>query len=431
MKDPHFIDPRRNTKGNKPSLMEVHPDCASKWSPTLNGAKTPWDVTPQSNLLVYWDCGAHYWKAPSSKVVAGQGCGVCAFKVLWPGVNDLATTSPELEPYFRPEDNGGLTASKVMGGQSNKRYNWRCKFFHMTSAPVYSRAKGYGCGVCEGKILMPGFNDLATTNPELRCELLPANNTGLDATRILGGASDAVYVWTCHLGHDWPAKVGTRTRGKGCPFCADRRLLVGFNDLATTNPELASQLDPGNNGGYDATMVLGGRSNAILTWTCLAEKGHIDWDARVADRTQGTGCPACQTSKVERALVSLCSKLFDSASGGVKLVVPWRKRRIAEVDVVVQNDDKQIVIEYDGIFRHSSFESWLRDTDKTRAMLDAGFRVVRIRSNDLAHLEIIHPNLLQLDHPYRWGADDRLESDLIPTVASIVTWAARQPILRA
>lgn len=403
--------------------MEVHPQHGKRWSATLNGGKTAWDVTPQSNRRSYWNCGGHSWEAPPSKVVAGQGCGVCAFKVLWQGFNDLATTNPELTPHFFPADNCGLTSSMVMGGQSNKRRGWRCGLFHLTFAPVYSRAKGYGCGVCDRKILLTGFNDLATTNPELIPELISNKNGGVDATMILGGSSDAVFVWTCGRLHDWEAKVGTRTRGKGCPFCAFRKLLSGFNDLATTNPELKSQLYPAKNGGCDATLIIGGRSNAVRTWTCPV--GHGDWKARVAARTQGTGCPVCQKSRIEKALVRLCSKSFDSALGGVKLMVPWRCRRTAEVDVLVQNDSKEIVIEYDGTFRHSAIESWTRDTDKTRAMLDADFRVVRIRSNGLAHLDIVHPNLFQLDHPYRQGADDRLEADLVSTVSQIVKWVKK------
>lgn len=418
--DADFIDPRRNTKGNRPSLMEVHPEQAKRWSLALNGGKTAWDVTPQSNRRSFWDCGGHHWVAPPSKVVAGQGCGVCAFKVLWRGINDLGTTNPELTPHFFPDDNGGLTSSMVMGGQSNKRHAWRCDLFHLTVAPVYSRAKGDGCGVCDRKILLTGFNDLATTNPELISELIAEKNGGVDSTMILGGSSDAVFVWTCRRLHDWKAKVGTRTRGKGCPYCAFRKLLTGFNDLATTNPELKAQLDPKKNGGYGATDVIGGRSNKVLKWTC--PEGHADWTARVADRTQGTGCPVCQKSRIERALVRLCSDSFDSASGGVKLVVPWRTRRTAEVDVLIQDGDKEIVIEYDGTFRHSTAESANRDTHKTLALLEAGFRVVRIRSNGLRFLDIIHPNLFQLDHPYRYGADDRLEADLIPTVAHIVRW---------
>ena len=63
--------------------------------------------------------------------------------------------------------------------------------------------------------------------------------------------------------------------------------MVGFNDLATTNPELAAQAD-----GWNPTTVTFG-SNKKVGWTC--ELGH-KWEAAIADRTSGRGCPSCATS---------------------------------------------------------------------------------------------------------------------------------------
>ena len=48
--------------------------------------------------------------------------------------------------------------------------------------------------------------------------------------------------WTCDLGHDYQAVIAARTaRGSGCPYCSGRRVLSGFNDLATLEPEIAKQ----------------------------------------------------------------------------------------------------------------------------------------------------------------------------------------------
>ena len=64
-------------------------------------------------------------------------------------------------------------------------------------------------------------------------------------------------------------------------------MLVGFNDLATVKPELASQAI-----GWDPTTVTRG-TNSKKDWIC--EEGHR-WSASVASRSNGIGCPSCATS---------------------------------------------------------------------------------------------------------------------------------------
>lgn len=48
--------------------------------------------------------------------------------------------------------------------------------------------------------------------------------------------------WRCEKGHDYQAVAAARTMGgSGCPYCAGRKALAGFNDLATLAPEVAAQ----------------------------------------------------------------------------------------------------------------------------------------------------------------------------------------------
>jgi hypothetical protein len=63
-------------------------------------------------------------------------------------------------------------------------------------------------------------------------------------------------------------------------------VLFGFNDLVTTNPEVAAQAV-----NWDPTTVTAG-SNIKFRWRC--GEGH-EWTATVNSRTgsQPTGCPTC------------------------------------------------------------------------------------------------------------------------------------------
>ena len=49
--------------------------------------------------------------------------------------------------------------------------------------------------------------------------------------------------WLGQCGHEWQASTSHRYRGRGCPYCCNNAVLPGFNDLSTTNPNLAKEWD--------------------------------------------------------------------------------------------------------------------------------------------------------------------------------------------
>ncbi len=118
------------------------------------------------------------------------------------------------------------------------------------------------------------------THPEIAAQLKdPSLATSLTA------GTDKKPVWVCAEGHEWEATVKNRTEGKGCPYCANKKVLPGYNDLATTNPDLAAQLKDKSL----ATSLTAG-SDKKVSWLC--DKGH-EWAATVADRKKGNGCSSC------------------------------------------------------------------------------------------------------------------------------------------
>ena len=105
-------------------------------------------------------------------------------------------------------------------------------------------------------------------------------------------ASNRKVWWRCPLGHDYQAVVSARIqRGTGCPYCAGRRVLPGFNDLAAVEPKIAGQWHPTMNGTLTPEMVTAG-SNRMAWWQC--SEGHV-WKAVISSRTgpQKCGCPVC------------------------------------------------------------------------------------------------------------------------------------------
>ena len=98
--------------------------------------------------------------------------------------------------------------------------------------------------------------------------------------------------WRCEKGHDYQAVAAARTMGgSGCPYCAGRKALAGFNDLATLAPEVAAQWYWTLNGSLTPEQVTAG-SRRKVWWEC--PYGHV-WKAAIYSRTgeQHSGCPVC------------------------------------------------------------------------------------------------------------------------------------------
>lgn len=238
----------------------------------------PNEVSRNSDKRCEWICSrGHVWGASPKSRLQNRDCPVCTGRLVVVGVNDLATTHPELAGEIAIGDPTSVTSRKSV------KFRWRCKEGHEWDAVVYGRASGSGCPTCAGKTVLAGFNDFASAQPDLALEAY-----GWDPATVTAG-SHKKCEWLCPDGHIYDATVPHRIEGKGCPYCAGKRVLPGFNDLATTEPELAKWAD-----GWNPTEVSRG-SGKYLGWRC--ELGHT-WKARIPDRRAGNGCPYCSGKKV-------------------------------------------------------------------------------------------------------------------------------------
>lgn len=120
-----------------------------------------------------------------------------------------------------------------------------------------------------------------------------ARNLPLTPQTVTYGSRIAAW-WRCRYGHSWSAAIYTRTEGAACPYCAGRRVLPGFNDLASQAPTVAAEWDAEKNGRLTPQSVTP-TSNRKVWWRC--EKGH-SYQAVIASRTTGSGCPYCAGRRV-------------------------------------------------------------------------------------------------------------------------------------
>ena len=195
---------------------------------------------------------------------------------------------------WNPTKNGNLKPSDVMCG-SDKQIWWICEKGHEYMSSPHNRSNGRGCPVCSGKLVIEGFNDLKTLYPDIAKEWHPTLNGDLKPTDITSKSSHRIW-WKDANGHEWQATVANRSNGQRCPYCTSKKVLPGFNDLATSHPELSKEWEPNKNAPLMPMDVSKG-SNRKIWWKC--SNGH-EWMATVLSRTHGAGCPICCRRKDDK-----------------------------------------------------------------------------------------------------------------------------------
>jgi len=252
---------------------------------------SPVALTPGSKVRVWWQCGkGHRWQAAVHSVTAGSGCPYCAGKRPIPGETDLKSTHPGIAALWHPKNKA--PAEHFMAG-THKKVWWKCEKGHEWEAVISSVAlEGCGCPYCAGKRPISGETDLETARPEVAAQWDPERNGSLTPRQVLPSAHEKVW-WRCEKGHSYQAVVFARTREKasGCPYCAGKKVLAGFNDLGTLRPKLAKEWYQSLNGKLTPSDVTLG-SNKKVWWQC--SDGHV-WQAAIYSRTRkkAAGCPVC------------------------------------------------------------------------------------------------------------------------------------------
>jgi hypothetical protein len=278
-------------------LINNKEDLLKEWHPSRNGNLTPSLVKPLSRVKVWWQCAnGHEWETRvQTRVTYETSCPYCNNSKVLIGYNDLATTFPRLAAEWDYKKNQNITPFEVTAG-SGKKVWWRCSLGHEWQALIFNRInKESECPFCSGRKVLLGFNDLATTHPNIAREWHPTKNGQLLPTNITAKRSLKVW-WISSCGHEWQADIRDRAYGNSiCPFCSGRKLLIGFNDLATKYPELALEWHPSRNGKLKATEVQTG-SGKTVWWRCAL--GH-EWKASIDNRAlKNSKCPYCVGKKV-------------------------------------------------------------------------------------------------------------------------------------
>lgn len=269
-----------------------------QWHPSKNEGIDINQIAASSKQKAWWigEC-EHEWQATIGDRSRGQNCPFCSGNKILVGFNDLAFKNPMLAAQWHPVKNGDLKPHQVTPNANSKAWWLRQECGHEWEAKISSRnRRNDGCPVCYGRLVLRGFNDLATTHPQIISEWHPTKNGTLTPYEIGRGSQRKVW-WICQKGHEWETSPNNRT-GKGitsCPICAGRIVLAGFNDLATTHPEMATQWHPTKNLPLTPFDINHG-ARTLVWWIC--SNSH-EWQSPVyGKRKNKIGCAICAGQKV-------------------------------------------------------------------------------------------------------------------------------------
>lgn len=279
----------------------------------------------------------------------------------------------ELMTEWNYEKNSKLGLNpETIGMASHTKVWWKCSAGHSWLAMVSNRSRhNRACPYCAHQLPIPGENDLATLFPDLAKEWHPKKNNS-KPSEVMPGAHKKAW-WICSEGHEWEAEIKSRTTGVGCAYYCGKRVMKGYNDLATVNPDLAAEWHPTKNGDLTPEDVTEASGKKVW-WLC--KNGH-DYEMAIYNRKRGSGCPKCsdalRTSFPEQAIFYYIKQEFHDAVNGYKDIFDSSM----ELDIYIPS--LKVGIEYDGRVYHSSTSNQLRDGRKYAICKEHGIILIRIR----------------------------------------------------
>ena len=196
-------------------------------------------------------------------------------------------------------------------------------------------------------------------------------NEGLDPSKLTHGMQKKIG-WKDKYGHKWTASIFSRTHGSKCPYCTNKKVLEGFNDLATVYPEIAKEWDNNKNEIKPTEVICNSRFNA---WWICSENPEHKWKTKVCNRTvRNTRCPYC--SKLKRASTPEYIIEYYLCKLGLKVRHSYMLFGF-ELDLYIP--DLNIGIEYDGYYWHKNKEE--QDIEKNRKCKELNIKLYRIRES--------------------------------------------------
>lgn len=226
------------------AMLKHRPELFDEWNFKKNDelGLDVYKVTKGIGKKVWWvckKCSSEYdYTIPNR--INGYGCPYCTGRKV-NHTNSLFVLRPDLIKYWDYKKNKDVSPHEITPKNSKKVW-WICgKCDSSYDMSVYNKNNEVGCPYCSGQ-RANHTNSLFSLNPKLADQWHPTLNKVLTPHDVTPGSSQRAW-WLGKCGHEWDTDVSDRVQyNTGCPYCSGNKILIGFNDMWTTNPDLAGLL---------------------------------------------------------------------------------------------------------------------------------------------------------------------------------------------
>lgn len=229
-------------------LSTVDPELAEEFDVEKNGLSPEEIIFHSSNENIWWKCkdrGHSFQRSIYYRRNHNRECPVCTGSIIVPGINTLLAMRPEVASEWSNSNNRSPDEIFYNVSILAKWICPTCKGEY--TFPIKDRYIGdESCPYCNKDRLLPGYNSLDVTDPDLASEWSPTN----ERSASLFKKSSYEYVkWICPTCRgEYSAYIKDRFIGDdACPYCRNIRPLKGFNSFADKRPDLMEEWDYANN----------------------------------------------------------------------------------------------------------------------------------------------------------------------------------------
>ena len=225
--------------------------------------------------------------------------------------------------------------------------------------------------------------------------------------------------WKCNKNkqHIWKAEINKIIKGKGCPFCSNKKILHGNNDLKTLKPELFDgsykiQWDFEKNNKeniYPENYSYG--SQKKVWWVCSKNEKH-SWKSAISSITKGIGCPICSNQKIIEGindLKTLKPELFDNS-----YKVQWDFEKNNKENIFSENcscgSDKKVWWRCNTDKRHRWKGTINNITKGEGCPICSNKKIVK----DINDLKTLKPELFDGSYKIQWNFEKNNKENIYP-----------------
>lgn len=363
-------------------LSVSHEELVATWWSDKN-TLLPDEVSRGMRKPALWQCPkvpSHLFPAGIAGMVRRPGCRLCSKQLVIPGINDAMTTHRDIILRYFDFSSNTIDPSAVAAGTAKKAW-WKCdSCAYRWYTSFLSVTRGSGCARCAGVIANPGVTTVDVLFPQLVEEYWDYECNEKSPEEVTKSSSYIVGFRCPKCKEKWKTSaynffsIGTR-----CPVCANKKVVIGINDLSTTDPEIIEKNWSPTNKRSPTEMVRG--SQEKVEWIC--DNGHIRYCSPYEYVVQATRCGQClypesksQQEVREYVRTIYTGKVIDKPT---RTIIPPK-----EIDIYLP--DIHLAIEVNGVFHHSTYytahRDARRDQDKSILLFNAGVNFLGIWTDD-------------------------------------------------